>query len=95
MVVALFLIFTVGANIFGYWFVNIDTTEIGIPTKFGAVMKDDAGKMIVFGPGQYTDIFNLGADVTEINVSGIQFSVTDPQVALAGPEQKIFNRPSA
>lgn len=88
LVIALILIFTVGANVFGYWFVNIDTTEIGIPTKFGAVMKDADNKMIVFGPGQYTDIFNLGADVQEINVSGIQFAVTDPQVALAGPEQK-------
>lgn len=86
------MILTVGSNVFGYWFINIDTTEIGIPTKFGAVMKetlaDGTEKMLVFGPGQYTDIFNLGADVTEINVSGIQFSVTDSQVALAGPEQK-------
>lgn len=100
IIVFLIFAFTLGQSIFGYWFVNIDSTEIGIPTKFGAVIKeldsngnpikDENGveKMVVFGPGQYTDILNFGADVTEINISGIQFSVTDPQVALAGPEQK-------
>lgn len=92
VVVLILLMLTIGQSIFGYWFVNIDSTEIGIPTKFGAVINevDSNGnkKMVVFGPGQYTDILNFGADVQEINVSGIQFSVTDPQVALAGPEQK-------
>lgn len=81
VIVFLLFSFTLGQSIFGYWFVNIDSTEVGILTKFGKFVE-------VLGPNQYTDIFNFGADITEISITGQQFTVTDPEVALAGPEQK-------
>lgn len=81
VVVILLLILIISPNYYGYSLANIDSTQAGVITHF---QKFDT----VVGPGQYNAPFDWGADITPINVGGLQFTVTDEEVAVGGKDSK-------
>lgn len=68
-------------NIFGYMFQVVNSGEVGVLTRYGEFIE-------VLPPGMYTNPFDWGADITNVNVSAITFEITDPEVALAGEEME-------
>ncbi len=80
LVAALFMfIILPGTPFFGYWPTTVQATEVGVLLRNGQFVE-------VLAPGLYTNPFDFGADIRNINVSGVSTMLQIPEVALAGGE---------
>ena len=69
---AIVIAYGVFGNLFGYVLYSVDSTEVGIRFRGNSPYE-------VVPPGRYTR-FGLFEEIRAINVSGLPFSVTDPEI---------------